>query len=513
METEKIKLLTVTSVSACFELINDDVYFVQNYSVILDGTEVLNGQNTNVFSIFDLTPNTSYQCQVKFVDNSILTTQFVTLDESVAISVADFFCHADGVQFDTKALQAAFDVCPPNGRVIIPKGTYLTAPLVLRSEITVELKQGATILGSNNIDDYQILPGELNSRCSQNVSIVSTWEGNPLKCFQSLLSSHNQTDITIVGKGKIDGNAPNSKWYDEAKNTERGRPRLVFFNSCSNIILHGNTFTNSASWTIHPFFCKSVKAFDIEVSCPADSPNTDGFNPESCDGVQIIGCKIASGDDCIAIKSGKFDMAKRFNTPCKNIEIRNCLMKDGHGSVVLGSELSAGIYNLKVSQCMFLGTDRGLRIKTRRGRGKMAVIQNVSFNNIIMRDVLTPFVINSFYHCCDPDGKSEYVKSKKPLPLDDRTPILGKFVFDSITCYNVHFACGFFYGLPEQPIQEVKLNNVHFSIAKNARKGYPAMLCDVGECSKRGIIALNVKSLLLNNVSFNGIVGEQVDKI
>ena len=131
----------------------------------------------------------------------------------------------------------------------------------------------------------------------------------------------------------------------------------------------GVTVKNSPSWTIHPYFCENMKFLALEILNPKDSHNTDGLDPESCCHVELAGIHFSVGDDCIAIKSGKIDMGKTYKTPCEDILIRQCSMNDGHGSVVLGSEIGAGVRHLTVKDCIFNGTDRGLRIKTRRGRG------------------------------------------------------------------------------------------------------------------------------------------------
>lgn len=146
----------------------------------------------------------------------------------------------------------------------------------------------------------------------------------------------------------------------------------------------------------------------------------------SCNGVEIVGCKFSVGDDCCAIKSGKLYMGKTYKTPANNHTLRNNLFRNGHGAITLGSEMAGGVTSLSVSQCVFSHTDRGLRIKTRRGRGKDAIIDGVLFENIKMHNVLTPFVINMYYFC-DPDGFTEYVRSRdaKKFPVDDRTPYLA----------------------------------------------------------------------------------------
>ena len=253
-----------------------------------------------------------------------------------------------------------------------------------------------------------------------------TWEGEPADSFASLVTGINVENIKIIGQGIIDGNAQHCDWWVDAKTKRMAwRPNLVYFSHCEGIEMQGVTLRNSPSWTLHPFCSDNLRFIDLKISNPKDSPNTDGLDPDFCQHVDIIGVDFSVGDDCIAIKSGKYELAKQLKRASKDIRISNCRMQYGHGGIVLGSEMSGGIKDVHVSNCLFIQTDRGLRIKTRRGRGKDAIIKNVCFENIVMQNVKTPFVVNMFYFC-DPDGKSEYVWSKKRLPIDDRTPWLSR---------------------------------------------------------------------------------------
>ena len=179
-------------------------------------------------------------------------------------------------------------------------------------------------------------------------------------------------------------------------------------------------------------------------------------------------------------------------------------MNFGHVAIVLGSEMSGGIKDIEVSQCLFNQTDRGLRIKTRRGRGKDAIIDGIVFKNIKMQDVLTPLVINMFYYC-DPDGHTEYVYSKEKLPVDERTPYLGKFKFVDIDCENVNVAAGTFFGLPEQPIDSIDIENVSFNYSKDPKEGIPAMMDGLDPMKGKGLIFSYVNKVNINNVNFVGL--------
>ena len=216
------------------------------------------------------------------------------------------------------------------------------------------------------------------------------------------------------------------------------------------------------------------------------------------------------GDDCIAIKSGKIELGERFNKSADHHTIRNCLMAFGHGAVTLGSEIGAGVKNLSVSQCWFQGTDRGLRIKTRRGRGKNCRIEHVEFSNIRMENVLTPFVINMYYNCCDPDKDSEYVWSREMLPVDDRTPHLGSFHFTDIDCTGTQVAVCSIEGLPEMPVDEVEFKNVSVQFAEDAKPGVPAMKAFQEPIACGGLDLGYVKKVRIENVSLEGVRGEKL---
>ena len=156
-----------------------------------------------------------------------------------------------------------------------------------------------------------------------------------------------------------------------------------------------------------------------------------------------------------------------------------------------------------------MNTDRGLRVKTRRGRGKRSVLDDISFENIDMDNVMTPFVVNSFYFC-DPDGKTEYVGIRKALPVDDRTPSIKKFVFKNINAKNCHVAGTYICGLPESKIEELVFENINISYADNAKSGVAAMMLGCDEASRQGMIVSNIKKLVLNNVCVTGCDGEEI---
>jgi polygalacturonase len=501
------KKLFVSSTSACFELENTNPYYSpKDYIVMLNG-KVQNGEKReNVFSLFNLTPDTEYTVETSL--GGKLT--FKTDRETALIDVKALGAKADGVADDTYYVQMAIDSCPAGGRVLFEEGVYYIRPIVLKSDITLELKAGAVLLGDTLEEHYPFVPARIY--IDGKGEVMASWEGEPFDCHQSFVSAYRQKNIKIVGEGTINGNADKSTWWATPKGRTVARPRLVFLNKCENVYFHGVMCKNSASWNLHPFFSKNLGFYDLKIQNPYTGPNTDGLDPESCDNVDIIGCAFSVGDDCCAIKAGKLYMGRTYKTPATRHTLRNNLFMDGHGAIVLGSEMSGGVKQLTVSQCVFKHTDRGLRIKTRRGRGKDAIIDGVVFENIKMENVITPLVINMYYFC-DPDGHSEVVWSRdRSIKVDEGTPYLGKFTFRNMECVDCECMAGYFDGLVEQPIREITIENVSFHFKEDAKPFKPAMLENVREFCKEGLYVDNVENLTLKNVTFDGVVGEKIIK-
>ncbi|MNI42142.1 Polygalacturonase [compost metagenome] len=274
------------------------------------------------------------------------------------------------------------------------------------------------------------------------------------------------------------------------------RPKLISFDRCSRVTIKDVNLLNSPSWTVNPIECSNITVDNVSIVNPADSPNTDGINPESCSGVRISNCSIDVGDDCIAIKAGTEDTAERI--PCENITITNCTMAHGHGGVVLGSEMSGDIRNVVISNCIFKETDRGIRMKSRRGRG--GTIEDIRISNIVMDHVLCPFTMNLYYFC-GPRGKEKYVWDKNPYPVTEETPCFRRIHFANITARNVHASAGFLYGLAEQYVSEVTFSNVDISMAENAVPGHPDMMTGMESMKGRGFYLGNLRDVKFQQVT------------
>ena len=375
--------------------------------------------------------------------------------------VRDYGAAGDGKKLDTAALNATVAACAQagGGTVYVPPGSYLTGTVELKSHVTLELASGATILGSENPDDYP--------------ATKSVW-GDAREMMAPLIYAVDAENITVTGRGTIDGQGaiwwrrvrlndprkfpPGPKTAEdraEAAKLSRGRPHLFRPVRCKDVVLEHVNIRNSAEWNVHPMLCENVRIDGIAISAPATmAHNTDGINPESCRNVQILNCRIDTGDDCVTLKSGKDELGRKMGRPDEAITIANCVMMHGHGGVTIGSEMSGGVRNIVVTNCVFQETDIGIRIKSQRGRGGM--VEGLSVSNIVMLDVPAPFTITTFYTGSDRPGDVH--------PADDGTPRYRDMLFSNITARGAKSA-GSITGLREMPIENITFSNVHLNAA------------------------------------------------
>lgn len=511
----EIKVVSTTSRTVSIEIENEECFTLKNEVLLFINGQEVRKIGTNVHTISGLEPSEEYAIylidSLTKVKSNVVSV--VTQSEKANVSVMDFGAKGDGKHNDTMAIQASIAACPQYGRIFFPKGIYLTCPIFLKSNITIELEKGAILMGVKERELYPVLPGIIRDGLTSKEIYLASWEGEPAECFASLITGINVENVDIIGEGIIDGNSDFSTWWYEAKKKRIAwRPRTIFLCGCKNVLIEGVTVRNSPSWTIHPLMSENLRFITLNIENPADAPNTDGINPESCKNVLILGVNFSVGDDCIAIKSGKLSASEKFPVPSQDIYVRNCNMQYGHGAVVIGSEMSGGVKNVYIEKCLFSFTDRGIRIKTRRGRGNKGIIDEIRVSKIKMNNVQTPFVINSFYFC-DADGKSEYVWSKEKLPVDHRTPYVGNIYLKDIECLNTQVAAGFMYGLPERKIEKVEMENIKVHFHLEAKPGYADMMSFLEPMCRKGFYFNNVNKLVLKNISLENVVGEEIVKL
>lgn len=403
----------------------------------------------------------------------------------------------DGMQEDwTDSFREAVEQLERNGggTLYVPSGTYVTGPILLKSNIILYLETGATLLFDNCMKKYPL--------------IQAAYAGKMMSMHQPLIYAKNAHNIAIKGNGSLDGQG-NVWWekYLDFRKKKIQRPHMIYLENCTNVEIQGIKCLNSPAWTIHPFRCKDVRVEGVTIQNPWDSPNTDGINPNSSKNVKILNCTIHSGDDCIAIKAGTEDSQEKIS--CENIQISNCMMLRGHGGVVIGSEMSGTVRNVMISDCLFRGTDRGIRLKTRRNRG--GSIERISVSHIMMEQVISPFVCNMFYHCGE-RGKEKYVWDKEKYPIDETTPCIKDIFLSDITAYDVQAAAGFVYGLPEMPVQNVRINNCEIYMDEQADVAYPAMMDQLEPMAQKGFYMRNAVNVELNHVKLYGVKGKLWDR-
>lgn len=496
-------ILFVSGRSATVQLKDGGLYHTTRpYALVLNG-QPWGEADTVVTSLYGLWPDTDYTLTILDGERVAAEVAFRTEEESYTLNVRNFGAVGDGVHDDTAAIQAAINCCPKKGRVLIPAGTYHVLPLFIKSHIRMEVAEGAVLRLETDRAKFPILPGMIQSTDETKDLNLGSWEGNPLDMFAAMISGYKAEDVAIYGQGLLDGQGDQGDWWKHPKQ-RRGawRPRMLFLNHCKNITVQGLTFRNSPAWNLQPYFSKHLKFLNITVNAPADSPNTDGFDPESCRDILLAGAHFSLGDDCIAIKAGKLYMGSTYQTPTTDMEVAHCLMENGHGGMTVGSEMAGGVQHIRVHGCMMRNTDRGLRVKTRRGRGRDGVIDDIVFDHVVMERVGTPVVVNSMYFC-DPDGRSDYVQSREKQPVDERTPRIGTVAFRHVKATEVTCA-GYFLGLPEKPIEHVVMEDVSIACAAEPKPMQPAMANGVEPCARRGIVAINVDEMILRNVSITG---------
>ena len=417
-------------------------------------------------------------------------------------SVTKYGAVADGKTLSTEAFRKAIEECSKKGggRVVVPKGEFLTGAIHLKSNVNLHVSKGATIKFSTNPKDY--LP------------IVHTrWEGMELMHLSPLIYAYEQTNIAITGEGTLDGQGKSFfwKWHgnpryggdpkvisqkpdrdrlykmmDENVPLEQRifgensylRPQFIQPYKCKNVLIEGVRIIDSPMWEVHPVLCENVIVRKLHIS--THGPNNDGCDPESCKDVLIEDCFFDTGDDCIAIKSGRNNDGRRINVPTENIIVRGCTMRDGHGGITVGSEISGGVRNLFAENNTLdsPNLDHALRVKNNASRG--GLLENFYFRNITVGQVAHAVITIDFNY--EEGAKGGF------------TPIVRNYVVENLTSGKSEYAMDA-QGLANAPIYGLKIKNSTFNDVKN------------------GAIAENLKDASLENVKINGKIVGSIDTV
>lgn len=366
------------------------------------------------------------------------------------------------------------------GEAVLRGGIYHSSPFSVPSHSRLVIEKDAELVF---IPDFTLYP-----------PVFTRWEGVQCWCMHPCIFINESVDVKIVGEGIIDGSG--EKWWKtclEKKKKNRTpetelelqfaalnpdyrnqpgggggrefqflRPPLLQIRKSHDVLIEGVTFRKSPFWTVHPLFSEDITIKDVSIINPYDAPNTDGIDIESSSNVSVLSSSVDVGDDGIAIKSGSGLEGRRDNVPSRNILIKDCIVKAAHGGAVIGSETAAEISDVTVESCLFDGTDRGIRIKTRRGRG--GNIHDLAFRNIRMKDNLCPFVINTYYKCGTDDDSLFSLDEK---PVDDSTPVIHSITIENCHAEGSRASCGMAVGLPESPLGNVVIKDSSFSMASD----------------------------------------------
>ncbi len=382
------------------------------------------------------------------------------------------------------AIRAAIDACHAagGGRVVVPPGRFLTGAIRLRSNVNLHVSEGATLAFLATPEAYLPL-------------VLTRFEGTELMNYSPFLYALDEANVGITGAGTLDGQANAQNWWGWRTDQAAARNRLlqmaadgvapekrVFGDGpsklrvnfiqpyrCQNVLIEGIRIVNSPMWEVNPVLCTNVTVRGLHIS--SHGPNNDGCDPESCRDVLIERCTFDTGDDCIALKSGRNDDGRRLHTPIENVVIRDCDMKDGHGGVVIGSEISGGARNIFAEKCRMDSPrlDRVLRFKNNAARG--GLIERIAMRDITVGEVAEAIVAADFFYEEGRNGRF--------------TPILRDVEVSNVTSRKSKYAF-MLRGFAESPITNIRVSDCTFDGVESA---------DVIE---------GVKDLVLKNVRVNG---------
>jgi len=391
-----------------------------------------------------------------------------------------------GAVKNTAAIAKAIQTCAAGGggRVLIPSGRWFTGPIHLESHVELHLAAGAEVIFSDRFEDY--LP-----------PVFVRVGGIEVYNYSPLIYARGCSDIAITGPGRLNGNA--QAWWGwknrEAKavfemgargvpveqrvfgTPEAGlRPSFVSFIGCDNVLLEGFTIGSGPNWTIHPVYCDNVIIRRVQIL--TDGPNNDGIDPDSCRGVLIEHCVFDTGDDCVVLKSGYNEDGWRVARPTENVVMRWCTAKRGHGGLVIGSEMSGDVRNVYVHDCEFEGTDRAVRIKSKRGRG--GVVENVWAEDLRVKNLKSEVVILNMDYSADAAPLSNE-KPPRFRNINVRN-VVGEGVPDAVRIV----------GLPDSPIENLRFENLTIA-------------------STRGVMAAHMRGAVFENVAITPQQGPVFD--
>lgn len=397
------------------------------------------------------------------------TVRVSTKARAEIFDITGFGAVADGQTLNTQAIQAAIDACTAGGKVVVPKGIFVTGALFLKSNMTLYLEKGGVLLGSGSPADYPVMRYR--------------WEGREQWCYASLINTKDcpggrLEHIAIEGEGKIDANGVELFKKEIAEN-KGFRGRAICLRNVDYVYLKDITVRQSPAWCVHPIYCSHISVNNVKIHTKYDELgnryaniiNGDGLDPDSCQDVYIFHSMIASQDDCIAIKSGRDEEGRAVGIPSQNIRITNCTFKSGFG-IAMGSEMAGGLRNVLIKDCTFEDVFSIATVKAPRGRG--AVIDQIRYEDCTLtnhdqehqdcRWFRGAINIDQFY-------SHEEFDPDKPEEVNEGTSVIRNIYFKNIVLDTHGGNAIFMAGLPESPLRNIYLENVN-AVGKYGLKAY-----------------------------------------
>lgn len=420
-----------------------------------------------------------------------------------AVSIVEFGAVPDGHTLNTRAFADAIAACAKagGGTVTVPPGTWLTGPVKLESNVNLHVERGALVQFSKNIEDFPFIGGfdgkstryiitpPIYAYRAKNIAITGDGIFDGAGEVWRYVKKDKLTDyewkalIASGGVVSVDG----KEWWpskeamggqeylkglessgraltaaDFAESREFLRPDLVHIVQCEGILLDGATFENSPKFHIHPVQCENLIIRNVKVLAPWYAQNADGIDLSSCRNVAVYNSTLDVGDDGICLKPGSIAKRQTPGPSCQNIVIADCIVYHAHGGFVIGSESSGGVHNVSVRNCVFIGTDVGLRFKSLRGKG--GLVEKVYVDGVQMRSIETDAILFDMYY----SGGAPDVEATKDItvgkaePVTDRTPQFRDFSIKNIVCNGAKRAI-VINGLPEMPVKNIVLDSVSVS--------------------------------------------------
>lgn len=389
------------------------------------------------------------------------------INSLLKLSIKAFGAIGDGITNNTTAIQDAVDRCHVlgGGEVVIPEGNFLTGAIRLKSNVTLRLEENSILSGTPDFNDYP-------------VSQVR-WEGKWIKGHTAFIYAVDSENISIIGKGKIAGNhalggRPNNEY-------PLRHPALIEPINCKNLYFEGFSTDYHRMWCIHPTYCENLQFRNLTIR--STGGNGDGIDIDSCRNVIIDNCDIETGDDCIAIKSGRGMEANKLMRTTENVHISNCRLSDKiYACIGIGSETSGGVRNVKIENCYFHNTKtHAIYIKSRPGRG--AFIENIEANNLEAEGMEGGFLRFNIL--------GSGLQDQVPVPGFDGIPTVKNFSFSNIKVKNVNVLLDGTSIHPEKPLNSLIFKNVS------------------GDC-KKGIVLANIQKAEIANINVTGFDGPLV---